>query len=292
VAGLDPAVPPSISPHRTYFGGRFSNGPVAFEYLWEMVSGNAIGSRRALRPFLQPPFLIRNQAVNFAFGGSGTGFVEQTPGGFEVPGLLGQIELFRAALPAMPGSRALYAIFAGANDYLGTSQLSPAESVGNIITAVRQLYDFGARDIIVVNLPDLGRIPLNAGLPQSKPLSDLTRLHNDLLASQLTALAAALPDLNLIPIDLNAVLTQLPTGINATVPAVDVLVPPRPGLPPTSVCIFVNPATCPDVPTFDVGLQFLFWDAEHPTTAVHQLLGQYIFGQLVQAVGRVNTTSN
>src|ERR1700682_2529932 len=32
--GLDPAIPPSESPHATYFQGRFSNGPVAFEYVW------------------------------------------------------------------------------------------------------------------------------------------------------------------------------------------------------------------------------------------------------------------
>ncbi len=33
--GTDPPVPPSASPHKTYYRGRFSNGPVAFEYLWQ-----------------------------------------------------------------------------------------------------------------------------------------------------------------------------------------------------------------------------------------------------------------
>src|SRR6187551_100549 len=32
--GANPAIPPSESPFRTYFDGRFSNGYVAFEYLW------------------------------------------------------------------------------------------------------------------------------------------------------------------------------------------------------------------------------------------------------------------
>ena len=31
-AGFDPALPPSVDPHQTYFAGRFSNGPLAFEY--------------------------------------------------------------------------------------------------------------------------------------------------------------------------------------------------------------------------------------------------------------------
>ena len=43
-AGQDPAIPPSVSPHMTYFQGRFSNGPVAFEYLWDLMSSKAGGS--------------------------------------------------------------------------------------------------------------------------------------------------------------------------------------------------------------------------------------------------------
>ena len=293
LVGQQPAVPPSTTPHRAYFDGRFSNGPVAFEYLWQMVSGSAPGSRKSLQPFLRLPSLVaRNQAVNFAFGGSSTGFVESTPGGFDVPGLLGQVELFRATLPRnSPGSRALYAIFSGAGDYLRPAPLAPAQSVANIIAAVQRLYDVGARDIIVVNLPDLGVIPITAGTPQSPLLTQLTQAHNALLAAQLSALAASLSDLNLVAIDVNAVLSQLPNSINTTLPALDALLPPQPGQVPASLCIFVNPAACSDVPTFDVDLQFLFWDAEHPTTAVHRLLAEYIYGQLVQAVGRVNSSN-
>jgi phospholipase/lecithinase/hemolysin len=33
-AHIDPPIPPSTAPHRTYYQGRFSNGPVAVEYLW------------------------------------------------------------------------------------------------------------------------------------------------------------------------------------------------------------------------------------------------------------------
>src|SRR5437763_5451194 len=53
--GIDPPAPPSTSPHRTYFAGRFSNGPVAFEYLWQRLSGQAPGSPNGLKPFLGAP---------------------------------------------------------------------------------------------------------------------------------------------------------------------------------------------------------------------------------------------
>jgi phospholipase/lecithinase/hemolysin len=281
--GQVPAIPPSTSPNRSYFAGRFSNGPVAFEYLWQMVSGAAPGSRDGLRPFLQLPVILRNQAVNFAFGGSSTDFIEPTPGGFGVPGLLGQVELFRAVVPRSPQlGRALYAILAGAGDYLRPTPLAPTQSVANIIAAVQSLYNAGGRTIIVVNLPDLGAIPIVAGTPQSPLLTQLSLQHNALLAQQLAALQAALPDLNLLPIDVNEVLQQLPPTMNTQLPALDALLPALPGQPPASLCIFTDPSTCRDVPTFDVGGQFLFWDAEHPTTAVHRLFAEHIYSALVQ----------
>ncbi len=33
-----PAIPPSAKPYATYWQGRFSNGPVAVEYLWQLAS--------------------------------------------------------------------------------------------------------------------------------------------------------------------------------------------------------------------------------------------------------------
>jgi phospholipase/lecithinase/hemolysin len=172
---------------------------------------------------------------------------------------------------------------AGAGDYLGTTPLTPAQSVANITDAVRRLYDLGARDVMVLNLPDLGLIPLVAGTPQSVLLSQLSREHNIALAASLAVLQASRADLNLMPIDLNAVLQQVPPSVNVTLPAMDALLPAGPGEPPASACLFINPGTCRDVPTFDVDLQFLFWDAEHPTTAVHQILADFMYSELTRS---------
>src|SRR5262249_8587531 len=182
---VDPAPPPSTSPHRTYFDGRFSNGPVGFEYLWQLISGQAPGSPKALKPFLAAPILGATGAVNFAFGGTGTAFIDQTPGGLFAPGLKGQVELFRVALHGRrPSKRALYAIVTGANDYRDDPfnvPMDPNEVIRNIADAVTTLYQLGARDIMVLNLPDLGLIPANAGNPG--PASQLSALHNALFAA-------------------------------------------------------------------------------------------------------------
>lgn len=290
LTGAAPPVPPSSSPHRMYFDGRFSNGPVAVEYLWALLAP-AVKLSPTVQPFLglpstqrhRPfdPRLERKGAVNFAFGGSGTGLLEPTPGGLPVPGLRGQVALFATALAGKkPSPRALYVIIAGAGDYLRDVPLSPAASVGNIATAVRQLYALGARDILVMNLPDLGQVPLTVNTPASSALSALTAAHNAGLAMRVDELRASLPKANLVLIDVAEVMSELPPSVNVTVPAIDTLVGVLPQGYPASVCLFVNPATCPDAPTFGVGLGFLFWDAEHPTTAVHEQLARVMYAAL------------
>jgi phospholipase/lecithinase/hemolysin len=282
--GMNPAVPPSESPHRTYFSGRFSNGPIAFEYLWGMLSGQPADSPGGLQPFLASPFAARTPAVSFAFAGTGTEYIDQTPGGFYAPGLKGQIELFRLALRGRrPSRHALFALATGANDYRidpFNQPMEPEEVVGNLSDAVRRLYQLGARHIIVLNLPDLGRIPANSGM--SEYWTELSNQHNRLLMESLTRLASRLPGIKLIHVDVNQVFGLLPAEMDRTMPALDVFFPPE-FLPPgfrMSLCLFINPATCADVPTFDTGARYLFWDAVHPTTEAYQVLAEHIYNGL------------
>ncbi len=276
-------------PNGTYFQNRFSNGPVGFEYLWQLLSGHAPGTAGSLRPFLSAPQLGATGAVNFAFGGTGTPYLDQTPGGLFGPGLKGQVELFRAVLRGRrPSRNALYAIVTGANDYSPSpfnQPMEPADVVENIVDAVSRLHEIGARHIVVLNLPDLGLLPANAANPG--PATAVSMLHNALLADALNALSAKRRNLNLVQIDLQEVFPLLPPTMNPFVPALDFMFPPGTLPPPypadfhMSGCIFIDPASCLPVPTFDVGNQFLFWDSVHPTTAAHRVLGEYIHARLL-----------
>ena len=281
--GIDPAPPPSTSPHLTYYQGRFSNGPVAFEYLWQLLSGQAPGSAGGLKAFLAAPVLGPRGAVDFAFGGTGTPYVSQTPGGLYAPGLKGQVELFRRAMRGQrPSKDALYAIVTGPNDYRDdqfNQPMDPADVVDNIVDAVETLYQLGARDVMVLDMPDLGLLPGgdDAG-------SDLSADHNRLLTNALAVLKAHRPKLRLIQVDINHVFGLVPAGMDLTTPALDAMFPPE-SLPPgfkMSLCLFINPATCADVPTFETNSEYLFWDVVHPTTDGHRLLGQYLFDTLQQ----------
>ena len=278
---MQPPVPPSATPHLTYFGGRFSNGYIGFEYLWQRLSGHLPGSPLGLKAFLTAPLLENTGAVDFAFGGTGTPYVDQTPGGFSSPGLKGQIELFRLALLGRkPSPHALYAIATGANDYRSDPfnvPMRPGDVVRNIEQSIASLYRLGARDVLVLDLPDLGLVPANGGDPYATAISDA---HNELLDKAVVRLRAQHPGLNLTEVKLDPLFEELRTWMEAQAPALAVFAPPtNPGL---VACLFVNPATCSDAPAFlfNADFGFLFWDIVHPTTEAHRYLSDYMYQQL------------
>jgi phospholipase/lecithinase/hemolysin len=278
--GVDPPVPPSASPHQTYFDGRFSNGYVEFEYLWQSLTGKLPDGSDRMKPFLAAPIIRGAGAIDFAYGGTGTALLDQTPGGMWAPGLKGQIELFRVALRGKhPSVHALYAIATGANDYRDDEFNVPMDTkkvISNIEEGIVTLYGLGARNVIVLDLPDLGLIPASAGDPTQSAISSE---HNARLYKKMATLQSRFPALHLIVVKLDPLFQELLATWGPPVPALAALVP---WLPYAPVCLFINPGLCEDVPTslFNMDLNFLFWDVVHPTTEAHHRLADYIYQQL------------
>ena len=277
--GADPAIPPSESPHKTYFHGRFSNGPIVFEHLWARL--NPSGS--PLVPSLAIAQLPPRTAVSFAFGASETG-ADCSP----VPGLLCQVGMYAQSLNgAQPSKRALYAVFSGANDVLNApNPLDPAVVTGivtHVTQAVEQLYQLGARDVIVVNMVNLGLSPVVPGPELKAALDQLAQQHNAALASALGVLSNTLPGIRIIPVDLYSYVQSLvaTSSFYFATPAVD---------PVNATCLFDGavPAgiNCHDVPTFNVDKSYFFWDVEHPTKAAHADVGAFIYRTLRQFYDR------
>lgn len=148
-----PATPP-------YFCGRFSNGRVWVEYLAELLGIN------------------HDRCTNFAVGGANTGNTNTLVPDNSI-GLLGlqqQIDKFKAENYQL-GSQALYIIWAGANDYLSGSITDHTIPTKNLSDAVKSLADFGAKNIMILNLPDLGLLPATRNDSQKSVfLTNLTRV--------------------------------------------------------------------------------------------------------------------
>lgn len=246
--GLFPPSPP-------YFKGRFSNGPVAVEYM-----AGALGL----------------QLTDFAFGGAKTGTDKfdndnfRHDLGLNGTGMPAQVAMYTSALGGLAANPdALFFVWGGPNDYFEPT-LTPTESAANIGGVISSLYDLGARNFFVPNMPDLGRIPRSADDPQlAAELSVVSKTFNELLARQILSLDGSLPDATLIPFDTYNFFADVlanPGAFGFT----DV----------THACLTLLECI---VDRDDQRDTTLFWDESHPTTAGHALLGQ-AFAQVASAV--------
>ena len=168
----------------------------------------------------------------------------------------------------------------GSNDYRDDPFNVPmkrADVVRNIESAIVSLYRMGARDVMVVDLPDFGKIPAYSADP--KAASKVSTAHNRLLNEMLAGLQARYPDLHAIRVKLDPLFEQLEDRMNIEVPLIEVFASTTPGM---SGCLAIDPASCIDMPpfSFNADFGFLFWDVVHPTTEAHRYLGDYMYDLL------------
>ena len=252
-----------------YDDGRFSNGPVWVETL---------GTQLGLNPAALTDPLSGNpaQGINYAFGGATTG-TENTinpllPAPL-LPGLQQQIGTFAATTPVVD-QNALYVVWAGANDYLGGGITNTKKPVNNLKDSIQSLYGLGARNFMVLNLPDLGSTPTGVMNGQTTVLNERTAKHNSRLQNALNTLDQSFADINLYNVNVNSLFRDAVDNpaqygfANVTDPCVDLENPSNP-----------NNLLCGLAPE-SVQNSFLFWDTLHPTAAGHQIVAQYAYNSL------------
>lgn len=267
--------PPSMTPHQSFWQGRFSNGPIALEYLWSDLGVHSNAFETVL---IKPSLLISNfndeRAVSFAYGGAGSGTDNLTPDNISVPGLLGQVNNFLANVKNIRHKDALYAIWIGANDYLLLNG-NPEDVVANIGRSIIDLYAAGARKFIILNLPDLGSPPilddpiLKEFLPGREELTKLTVMHNTRLALELRRIKSQYSDLKIFDVDIFSFFNQLRTILNVD-------------KGPAGNCLFIDITACTDVSNF-LSNGFLFWDVQHPTTGANMLMSQQMVNNILRS---------
>ena len=247
------------SPPSPYFNGRISNGPNWIDYLSEDLGLDPITYTSFLGGAGSP-----TQGINFAFTGATTGTANTIVNG--LPGLQQQIGFFNNYIQTnTPATDALYIVWAGGNDYFPTTSsfvpfTDPTTPVNNLSFAVQSLATVGARNILVVNLPNLGDTPLLNDTPVSDSFNTLAQAHNSSLNTTIGNLRQSLGSgVNLFSLDVNSLFSD---AINN---------PANYGFTNvTDACIDnVQCVTDPNVQN-----QYLFWDQIHPTTVAHELVAQ------------------
>lgn len=222
-----------ISPRDPYFAGRFSNSFIWVDYLQRLTS---VGVQ------------------NWAYGGSmSNSYIDlnfnnhsllQKVAHSSKAALSGnmkeEISRYQRSLDGqviVNADSTLFSIWTGGNDYISIienegdadtfldfpddqrigSKIVIHRVTENIILNIKKLFDMGARNFLVANLPDLGKIPFvladnayhkSLYLPKeemvvhlSQKMSSLSAAHNVVLRQKLNKLKERLDNINIIHVD-------------------------------------------------------------------------------------------
>lgn len=232
-----PASPP-------YYNGRFCDGPIWIEYLIE--------SYYPVNPL--------TYLSDYAFGGAAV-----LPKDFDSEGvftLASEIQTYLEAHGGKADSNNLYVIWIASNNYLGVpDKMEQALSEANqgIFQSLKHLVAKGARHILVVNLPDLGRLPMSREFGIEDKLSYLSREHNARLGATIKRLKRTHSNVQWLYFDLfsafNDVLDNPATYGFSTV---------------TDTCHDPQRETSQGAGSDCRG--YLFFDPVHPTSPAHKIM--------------------
>ena len=249
--GLFPPSPP--------YAARFSNGPVAAEYL----AGH-----------LGVP-LTRSSAggTDFAVGGATTGLPNYNVevnvpaglnqiGALQNTGIAGQIAQFAASNPVFDPAHTLFMVWGGPNDFFlaQAENIDPTvgamQAANNLAGDVLSLAQLGAQHVLVPNMPDLGRTP------EAIALGPLAQTQLELLSLGFNG-------------GLGTAMGQLESLFGLDVRVFDTFAYMNHILDDAAAAGFTDTTTpCVFTPAVLTGCAgFVFFDNVHPTTAAHALLG-------------------
>jgi phospholipase/lecithinase/hemolysin len=165
-----------------YSHGRFSNGKVWVQDLAKQLGLGAVTASL-------------NGGRDFAYGGAETGGETlHSVNPLDLPSQLGQ---FLVDDP-QPKANALYTLSIGANDTIDAISAYASnpngvmtdiqQAVNNEASFINSLAGLGAKNFVILNVPDLGKTPEEAGA--SAVASNLSALYDQDLTTALQALAA------------------------------------------------------------------------------------------------------
>jgi outer membrane lipase/esterase len=223
-------------PSPPYFQGRASDGPVWVERLAPLLGV----------PTPTPSTLSGSNGTDYAYYGA------RTTGG-SVPSVGQQVQTYLSS--HTPSPTELFTVQGGADDF-SAGVLDPTVPAHALRDDISALLTAGARHVLVMNLPPLGKTPAYVGTPLESFATGLSNGYDSTLSADLATLRATNPQATISLLDANALFQQVianPAAYGLT----DVTHPALSGTPPMAG---------PDAD------QHLFWDTGHPTATGHQLL--------------------
>lgn len=296
-----PASPP-------YYFGRFSNGPVWSEIVAADLKKQGIGSLNEAvgdaAVMLRGPF---RDALPITLSAEIYNYLKD----------VGQAD-----------PTALYVIWIGANDYLDEQKEDPIDLVRDVTQGIQQsiekLINAGAVNFLILNMPDLSRVPKASIDGNTARLGLLSEYHNTVLPQVLNDIQKHYPNVTFTQVDAYYFLNDLldhpgkysPTITNTTDPCwtgdylsqqqytaqdisylnheLKINLPNDTHIQAISSGIMTSTVLstayqlhkllAAGLQPCDDPSQYVFWDKVHPTTVVHQLLAQIVENALTNQI--------
>lgn len=191
--GFMPKSPP-------YYKGRFANGRVWSEYVADYFQALNIPSS------------------NFANGGETT--VAHNPFNGFLPYILEfSIDSYWTSTVFRDRSKTLFSLWIGSNDYLPGTKADEVESytdyiIQNIQQKLERLIGYGGKNFLIINLPDLSRLPFAKENGNGENLGALIAAHNKKLAAMVMKIQEQYKNINIHLFDLNSLFVDVLTRTN------------------------------------------------------------------------------
>ena len=243
-----------------YFEGRFTNGPVWIEDLIQTYYPNN----------------SKEHLADYAFGGAGV----LEDGDDELFTLDREMDSYFQAHHKTSDEQSLYVVWIGSNNYLGVPD-DVEQSIGEVILGMKhglqRLANNGAKNILVVNVPDLGRTPVARDMDAVERLTYVVQRHNVLLDKLIVELKGQYPDVHWVYFDVNLVFDEMlnhPSEhgfTNITDTCYEEIMPTE---LMTSQSILKMVSSVKPKRINDPCKGYLFFDPVHPTGQAHQLMAE------------------
>ncbi len=242
-----------------YYQGRFTNGLVWVEHLAASYFSNS-----------------SSHFFDYAFGGAG---ISEDPDDDVLFTLRKEIDTYFLAHQNKADADSLFIIWIGANNYLGIpDDMEKALNEVNqgITHDLQRLAKAGAKHILIVNLPDLGKTPIALAFDSTEKLSYLANRHNELLAASINNLKQEFPEIQWLLFDVNQTLSELVVYpekygfTNITDTCYEAMVEK-----PSHRAILHMAAKIKAKKELDACDGFLFFDPVHPTGPAHKIMAEH-----------------
>lgn len=179
-----------------YYNGRFSNGPT-----WAEDVGTYYNENNKVRYKI------------YALGGATAAFHEPDGKSFAPITLSGEVDRYmKESSKSKDRSKVLATIWIGGNDYLYNEGLSDDAAVNTVVNTITNnistLINGGVSHFLVLNLPDMSKLPFVRQEGETTRIQRQVALHNQKLADAIKTLQANNSDVHITFVDIYSVFTE------------------------------------------------------------------------------------